>query len=546
MDESLWWRDGVIYQIYPRSFSDSNNDGFGDLNGIINKLGYLSNLGVDALWLSPIHPSLDVDFGYDVSDYYAIDSRYGTMNDFDRLMVDAHKKNIRIILDMVLNHTSDQHPWFQQSRLSRDNAYSDWYLWRESLPNGKPPNNWQSMTGGGGWEFDPLREQYYFHMFYKQQPDLNWRNPAVCKAMMDILRFWLEKGVDGFRFDVFNVFFKDKDFKNNPRKLGIRKFDCQHHVFDCDQPDLIPGLEEIRKLMDSFGDRYSVGEPFLPTPEKAAKYSAPGRLNAAFNFEFLTCSWKPDKFLQTILYSDQILDQESWSTYVLNNHDNKRSASRFTRGEDDRMLKAAAALLLTQRGTPFLYYGEEIGMRNVRLQKSEIKDPVGLHYWPFYIGRDGCRSPMQWNASENGGFSKASPWMKVHPDHPFRNVADQQENSISLFNFYKRLIQLRKENAALRRGAFIPLTYNPRKILAYLRQTGDQTILVVINFSWHPVKFFLGTVLARENWQLLLSSKREVLDNLKKDVFELSAYEAIILKQSPNPGDVQSQEVNGL
>jgi alpha-glucosidase len=537
MEEFKWWQDGIIYQVYPRSFSDSNNDGIGDLTGIMNRLDYFSNLDIDAIWLSPIYPSPDVDFGYDVSDYYAIDPRYGTMQDFDRLLVEAHRKNIRIILDMVLNHTSDKHPWFQQSRLSRENAYSDWYLWRDPLQNGKPPNNWQSRTGGGGWEFDPQRGQYYFHMFYKQQPDLNWRNPEVCKAMMDILHFWLEKGVDGFRFDVFNVFYKDKNFSNNPPKLGIRKFDCQQHVFDCDQPEMIPVLEEIRSLMDGYGDRFSVGEPFLSTPEKAAKYSAPGRLNTAFNFDFLTCPWKPDKFLQTILNFNQILETESWPTCVLNNHDTRRSASRFTRGEDDRLLKAAAALLLTQRGTPFLYYGEEIGMRDVQLQKSEIKDPVGLHYWPFYKGRDGCRSPMQWDASENGGFSKASPWMKVHSDYPFRNIADQQENSTSLFNFYRRLIQLRKENEALRRGAFIPLTFIPRKILAYLRQTEKQTIIVVINFSWRPIKFFLGSGLAQEKWRLMLSSKREELDNLKKNIIELGAFEATILEQSPTHGE---------
>ncbi len=529
-----WWRDGVIYQIYPRSFQDSNDDGIGDLRGIISRLGYLSELGIDAVWLSPIYPSPDVDFGYDVADYYNVDPKFGTMKDFEELVEETHRRGMRLIMDMVLNHTSDRHPWFLESRSSHDNAYSDWYLWRDPSSRGKAPNNWQSMVGGSGWEFDPRRDQYYFHMFYRQQPDLNWRNPDVRRAMMDVLRFWLEKGVDGFRFDVFNLFFKDKDFVDNPPRFGLRGFDRQEHIHDTDQPEMIPVIEEIRALMDGFaGDRYSIGEPFLPTAEKAARYSSPGRLNAAFNFDFLHCSWKPGQFQQKIEDWEHLLGSESWPSYVLNNHDSKRASSRFVRGEDDRLLKAAAALLLTQRGTPYLYYGEEIGMRDAPIGRGEIKDPVGLRYWPFYTGRDGCRAPMQWTGNEYGGFSRSKPWMKIHPDYPVRNAAGQLDNPYSLLSFYKGLIRLRREKEALRRGMFIPLTFNPQKVLAYLRQTEDQTILVAINFSRRPIKFFLGAGLAREKWRLLLSSKRDQLDNLHRNVLQLGRFEAVIIEQLP-------------
>lgn len=532
----LWWRDGVIYQVYTRSFSDSNHDGIGDLRGIIERLGYLKDLGIAALWLSPIHPSPDVDFGYDVSDYYQINPQFGLMADFEKLVEKAHDKGIRIILDMVLNHTSDQHDWFKQSRNSKDNPFSNWYIWREPAPGGKPPNNWQSMVGGSGWEFEPKRGQFYFHMFYKQQPDLNWRNPVVRQKMLDVLRFWLEKGVDGFRFDIFNVFFKDKDFTSNPPKLGLRGFDRQRHIHDIDQPEMLPLVEDIRRLMDQFVDRYSIGEPFLPTPEKAALYCAPDRFNAAFNFDLINAPWKPDQFQSRIEEWEQALDRDRWPVYVLNNHDNKRSSTRLVWGEDDRLLKAAAALLLTQRGTPFLYYGEEIGMRDVKVSRFEIKDPVGRKYWPFYIGRDGCRSPMQWSGKMYAGFSSRRPWMKIHSNYKGRNVSEQAVNPYSLLNFYRALIKLRRDKKALTNGVTIPLTFNPRKVLAYLRQTETQTILVAVNFSHRPVKFFLGTGLARQKWTMLLSSKRDELDNIKGNILQLEGLEAEILEQV-SPGN---------
>jgi len=284
MGEDFWWREGVIYQIYPRSFMDSNDDGIGDLIGILSRLDYLADLGVDAIWLSPICPSPDLDFGYDVSDYMAVDPKFGTLQDFDRLVEEAHRRGIRVILDLVLNHTSDQHPWFRAARSSREDPHHNWYLWKDALPNHRPPNNWQSVFGGSAWEYVPELNQYYYHMFYKEQPDVNWRNPQVRQAMLDVIRFWLERGVDGFRLDVFNMYFKHADFPDNPPALGLRGFDRQKHVYDADQPELIPLLADIRQLVDQYPQRYLVGETFLSAAERAAKYCSPELLLSVRSF----------------------------------------------------------------------------------------------------------------------------------------------------------------------------------------------------------------------------------------------------------------------
>ncbi|HZW03594.1 MAG TPA: alpha-glucosidase, partial [Anaerolineaceae bacterium] len=376
-DDFLWWRDGIIYQIYPRSFADSNADGIGDLNGITARLDYLQDLGIDAIWLSPINPSPDVDFGYDVADYLDIDPKFGTMADFDRLLAEAHGREIRIVLDLVLNHTSDRHPWFQQARSGRDNPYRDWYIWSDPAPGGSPPNNWASRFGGSGWELDPATGQYYFHMFYKEQPDLNFRNPAVRQAVLDVFRFWLEKGVDGFRLDVFNVYYKDADFRPNPARIGLIGWDRQFHRYDYDQPEMLPMLADIRALLDSYPERYAVGETFEASPAQAAAYTGADRLHATFNFRFTGCPWQPRCFLKAVQDWESALSVDDWPNYVLNNHDVPRSATRFGAGENDERLKVAATMLLTLRGTPFLYYGEEIGMRDISLPRAEILDPVG-------------------------------------------------------------------------------------------------------------------------------------------------------------------------
>ncbi|GAP14091.1 glycosidase [Longilinea arvoryzae] len=527
----LWWRDGVIYQIYPRSFADSNGDGIGDLPGILSKLDYLVELGVDALWLSPIYPSPDADFGYDVADYTAIDPKYGTLEDFDRLVQAAHQRGLRIVMDLVLNHTSNQHPWFLQSRSSRDDPYHDWYIWRDAMPGRRLPNDWQSVFGGSAWEWDEAAHQYYYHMFTRQQPDLNWRNPAVRKAMLDVFRFWLDRGVDGFRLDVFNVYFKDDRLRKNPRRLGRRPFDCQVHLYDCDRPEMLPLLQEIRALLDSVPERYAVGETFLSNTPKAAGYARPGLLHAAFDFSFLECGWNPAAFLKVIQAIDSQYNDGGWPTYVLGNHDVNRIATRYTRGEDDERLKVLATLLLTQRGTPFMYQGEEIGMRNVRVPRKEMKDPVGLRYWPIPVGRDGERSPMQWTGDEKAGFSRGTPWMRVHPDVTFRNVEALRRQPDSVFHVYRRLLRLRKELPALRNGIFLPLTYEPHSLLAYLRKNGDQTLLVALNFHRKRNRLVLGSELAMSGWRLAYSTRRTELPVLHDSVLVLEPYEAIILEQ---------------
>jgi alpha-glucosidase len=532
----LWWRDGIIYQIYPRSFADSNGDGIGDLGGIIARLDYLVHLGIDAIWLSPVNPSPDVDFGYDVSDYLDIDTQYGNLGDFDELVRQAHERGIRVILDLVLNHTSDRHPWFSESRKSRDNPYRDYYLWRDPKPGGGPPNNWLSIFGGPGWELDPETEQMYFHMFYKQQPDLNWRNPAVRSAMLEVLRFWLERGVDGFRLDVFNAYFKDARLANNPvRWMGLRPFDRMEHCRDIDQPEMLPLLREVRELLDAYPERYTVGETFLDTNGMAGCYAGPDKLHGTFDFGLQRSKWRAGDFSQAVLQWEQSLPDDAWPTWVLNNHDLSRTATRYRHGiraEDDSRLKVAAALLLTLRGTPYLYYGEEIGMRDIHLAHREILDPIGQRYWPFYKGRDGCRAPMQWNGESKAGFTAEDvrPWLPLHPDYKARNVETQEADPNSLFNFYRRLIALRRSSKALLGGMRIPLTYGTNYILAYLRQSPEETVLVALNFSGRGQRLVLGRHLAEQRWEFMLSSRRKQAPTVRDGLMPLLPYEALLLR----------------
>ena len=535
MNDFLWWRDGIIYQIYPRSFADSNGDGLGDLAGITARLDYLAELGVDAIWLSPIYPSPDKDFGYDVSDYGDVDPRFGSLADFDVLVREAHQRGIRVILDMVLNHTSDQHPWFQESRRSRDNPKQDWYLWKDPRPEGgrgvgRPPNNWQSCFGGRAWTYVPERGQYYYHMFLPEQPDVNWRNPAVRQAMFDVFRFWLERGVDGFRLDVFNVYFKDAAYRDNPPRWGLRGFDRQQHTYDCDQPEMFPLLRELRALLDSYPERYAVGETFLATPEKAASYCGADKLHAAFNFEFTACPFRADRFLRAIQRWETAVGDRVWPTYVLSNHDLPRSATRYARGEDDARAKVVLGLLLTLRGTPFLYYGEEIGMRDIHLRRSEILDPPGRRYWPFYKGRDGCRSPMQWDDRPYAGFSTSRPWLPVHPNYRQRNVLAQREDEDSLLTFTRRLIALRREKVALRRGDFHLVSEARQPGLAYLRTYGEQTLLIGLNFSSRPLDLSVNShLLPATTWQILFSSHAASTASFKAGKLHLAPDEVCIL-----------------
>ena len=528
MADFLWWRDGIIYQIYPRSFADSNGDGLGDLCGMIDKLDYLADLGVDALWLSPIYPSPDKDFGYDVSNYVDIDPRFGSLADFDLLLSEAHKRGLRIILDLVMNHTSDQHEWFIESRSSCDNPKADWYIWSPpSQGKKRVPNAWQSIFGGRAWAYAPERDQYYYHMFVPGQPDLNWRSPQVRAAMLDVVRFWLERGVDGFRLDVFNMYFKDEQLRNNPTKFGIRAFDRQQHIYDYDKPEMIPLLNEFRGLLDAYPERYSVGEPFISDREKIIQYAGTDKLHAVFNFEFTKSRFDPGRYVKYILDWEELYAKQGiWPNYVMGNHDLPRMATRHTQGEDDSRLKVLMALLLTLRGTPFLYYGEEIGMRDISLRRSEILDPPGKRYWPFYKGRDGCRSPMQWENTPYAGFSPVKTWLPVHPNYQMRNVKAQQNNPTSMLNFTRNMIRLRRGNAALRCGDFKLLTERPRNVLAYLRQSPEQTILVALNFKNRSATL---ENIPPGKWNLLLSTARDpVPENAQR--LQLAPYEVLMLE----------------
>ncbi|MDK2980815.1 MAG: alpha-glucosidase [Chloroflexota bacterium] len=527
MKDFLWWRDGVIYQIYPRSFADSNDSGIGDLNGITAHLDYLQELGIDAIWLSPINPSPDVDFGYDVSDYNAIDPKFGTMKDFEHLVAQADKRGIRIVMDLVLNHTSDQHEWFRQSRSARDNPYRDWYMWHDPDGHGQPPNNWLSVFGGKGWEWDERTRAFYYHMFYKEQPDLNWRNPKVRAAMLDVFRFWADKGVKGFRLDVFNVYFKDDQLRSNPfGHIARRPFDSQKHLYDFDQPALVDALQDIRRVLDGYDETYAVGETFFSTPEKAAGYCGEDLLHATFNFDLLESRWNAERFARLIESQMQTLGADKWPTQVLNNHDTVRTASRFGQGEDDERLKVAAALLLTLRGTPFMYYGEEIGMRDIHLKRGQILDPIGKRYWPFFVGRDGCRAPMQWDAGANAGFGDAQPWLPVNPDYPQRNVAAQTAQTDSLLNFYKQLLALRRTSAALTRGDLTVLDNLPRGVLGYRRSADTEGALVLLNFGGAEQSLTLPASPA--GWQVRLSSTGRAAGALPAEI-RLAGSEALIL-----------------
>lgn len=526
----LWWRDGVIYQIYPRSFADSNGDGIGDLQGIISRLDYLADLGVDGIWLSPINPSPDVDFGYDVSDYRDIDPKYGTMQDFLQLLREAHERNIHIILDLVLNHSSDQHPWFLESRSSIESEKRDWYLWKAGRDGeNHPPNNWQAVFGGRAWEYDENTGEFYYHMFCKEQPDLNWRNPQVKSEMMDIFRFWSDLGVDGFRLDVFNEYFKDAQFRSNPSEFGIRPFDRQKHLYDTNQPEMFAVVREIRSLLDGYNERYVVGETFMSTQETAAAYCAPGMLHAAFDFSLLHSPFNAASMLKNYVTWENELDENAWPNNVLNNHDTPRSATRYHAPDNDEKLKVAAAMLLTLRGTPYLYYGEEIGMRDVHVKRSELQDPVGKRYWPLPVGRDGCRSPMQWTAETGAGFSSSKPWIKLHPNHMVRNVSTQHANPDSLLNFYKALMKMRKENLALRRGSFRTLTVEPKDVWVYLREGEGQTLLVALNFAARERTVHLPG-LSDRNWELLLSSNVARGLGFSGGELKLAGFEAAILR----------------
>ena len=530
-----WWQEGVIYQIYPRSFADDDGDGVGDLRGIIAHLDHLNDgtpnsLGVDAIWLSPVYPSPGYDFGYDVADYCDIAPLFGTLADFNRLIAEAHRRGMRVLMDMVVNHTSHQHPWFVESRAARENPKRDWYIWRDARAGGGRPNKWESVFGGRAWQWDEATQQYYYHMFLKEQPDLNWRNPDVRRAVMQVFRFWLERGVDGFRLDVVNAYFKDADLRDNPSKLGIRGYDRQAHVYDMDRPELIGVYRELNTLLAEYGERMAVGEIMEATHAKVARYSGPGRLPLAFNFEFTRQPWQARAFARAVARCEASLGEAGWPCYVLSNHDVPRHASRYGGRFAVERAKVAAAMLLTLRGTPFLYYGEEIGMRDGRIPRAQIQDPPGKHYWPLYGGRDPERTPMPWSAEEGAGFSRGRPWLPINRDYREVNVAAQRDDPHSVFSFYRQLIWLRKASVALRQGSYHPLIQAPRHAQAYLRDAPGQRMLVALNFSAQPLVAPFNEPLPRAAWRLRLSTHAAAHEPMQGGSIHLRPYEACIFE----------------
>jgi alpha-glucosidase len=480
-----WWQHAVFYEIYPRSFADSNNDGIGDLNGITAKLDYLKDLGIDAIWISPCFPSPQVDFGYDVSDYDNIDPMYGTLADFDKLASEAKKRGIHIILDFVVNHSSDQHKWFLDSKSSRTAVHRDWYIWRDGKGD-QPPNNWTSEFGGSAWTLDPTTNQYYYHYFYAAQPDLNWRNPAVKDAMFDVTRFWYKRGVSGFRLDAVDTLYEDPDLKDNPGAEGKNAFGDpnQQRIYNTKLPELHDALRGLRKIADEY-NAVLIGETWTHDIAELNRYYGEGNNEIQLPMDFLFT--KVDK-LSADEFRKQIAAVNSasgWPTFVISNHDIVRSYERYGDGvHNDQIAKLMAGLYLTLRGTPILYYGEEIGMKTTPpTRKEEVQDPEGRTGWPKEKGRDGERTPMQWDESKNAGFSDAKPWLPVPPSSKTHNVADELKDTDSILSFYKSVLNLRHTNKALLDGSYVPLNENDKNVLTYLRVYKDETVLVALNMT---------------------------------------------------------------
>ncbi len=514
-----WWKHAVIYEAYPRSFQDSNGDGVGDLKGITERLDYLQSLGINAIWLSPIYPSPQVDFGYDISDYENVDPQYGNLADFDQLVAEAKKRNIRIIMDMVMNHTSDKHPWFIESKSSRNNPKRDWYIWRDGKGPGIPPNNWQSAFGHSAWKYDPTTKQWYYHKFYAEQPDLNWRNPKVEKAMFDSVRFWLDRGVAGFRLDAIPTLFEDPELRDEKETGGVNAFGDPNidGSYTENLPEVHDVMRSLRKLVASYpGDRVLIGETYLPNIQELDKwYGGAGRneLNLPMDMQIGFINK-----LDASLFRQRIEDVETkvhgnQPLIVFDNHDNPRSWDRYGDGVHDAAIaRVIATMLFTTRATAMMYYGQEIGMVTTPpKRKEDVKDPVGLVGWPKEKGRDGERTPMQWDTSKNAGFSTADEtWLPVAPNYKTVNVQVEDAASDSLLNWYKQLIQMRATNPALREGPLTMLDRTNPNVLSYVRKgsAGSPSVVVALNFTAQPETISLnltGTGVTGTNVKTLLT-----------------------------------------
>ena len=540
--DDLWWKHAVIYEIYPRSFQDSTNDGIGDIKGIERRLPYLKDLGVDAIWITPMYPSPQIDFGYDISDYETIDPQYGTMQDFDSLMKEANSLGLRVIMDVVLNHTSDQHPWFKESKSSRNDPKRDWYIWRDGK-NGGPPNNWQSWFGHSAWTLDPTTGQYYYHYFYVQQPDLNWRNPEVRKAMYDVMRFWLDKGVAGFRLDAVSRLFEDPNLHDDPYLPGYNAFGDRNikHKYTDDLPEIHDVFREIRKLADSYpGHPVLLSEADEPTIAELSKmYGAhDDEIQLPMDFQIADVNELSAPKFRKLFEEVENNPAHGWPEYFFSNHDQQRQWDRYGDGKhNDQIAKLMAMLELLPRATPQMYYGEEIGMRNTDPQRKEdVRDPVGITGWPKDKGRDGERTPMQWSSAvPNAGFTApdVKPWLPIPPNARTVNVEVQSGESESLLNFYKSLLKLRHSEPALMSGDYLTLNPDDPHVFSFLRRpsSGGRSVVVALNMSAQKqtVKFDLKRQHVKSNAASVLQSNFEAAASVELGAITLPPFGAILL-----------------
>lgn len=524
----IWWQTGVLYQIYPRSYKDSNDDGIGDLPGIIEKLDHIKDLGVKGVWISPFYKSPMADFGYDVSDYTGIHPMFGTMEDFDRLLAAVHKRDLKLILDFVPNHSSSEHPWFQESKSSRDNPKRDWYIWKDPAPGGGPPNNWGSAFGGSGWEYDEKTGQYYYHAFLKEQPDLNWRNPEVQAAMLDAMRFWLDKGVDGFRVDVMWHMVKDEQFRNNPPNPDYTEekspYDKLLQVYNTDQFEVHDIVKKMRQVMEEYDERVMIGEIYLPVDKLVAYYGQNNEgAHLPFNFQLVMTPWDARKIEVAVNKYEGALPPGGWPNWVLGNHDNSRIATRIGKEQ----IKNAAILLLTLRGTPTVYYGEELGMTDVEIPANRVQDPQEKNIPGKGLGRDPERTPMQWDTSKNAGFSEGEPWLPLMENHAEINVERQKQQPESMLNFYKRLIAMRNSEEALKTGNYIPVPASGN-MLSYIREGKHKCILIALNLG----EATENCVPEIKDWSgnVRIATHPELEKNVLKNNIYLGANQGIIME----------------
>jgi alpha-glucosidase len=512
-----WWRRGVIYQVYPRSFQDTDGDGIGDLRGVTQRLDYLAWLGVDALWISPFYPSPMADFGYDVADYCDVDPIFGTLDDFDALVARAHALGLKVILDLVPNHSSDHHPWFRESRSSRDNPKRDWYIWRDAKPDGSPPNNWISDFGGPAWTWDEPTAQYYAHAFLPEQPDLNWRNPAVRAAMHEVMRFWLARGADGFRIDVIWHIIKDASFSDNPLNPAWTPDLAEMHrvlqTRSTDQPEIQDVIRGLRQIGDAFPDRVLLGEIYLPIGRLVSYYGEDGSgVHLPLNFHLIETPWRADALADLIRRYEGALPPGAWPNWVLGNHDRPRIATRI----GEAQARAAAMLLLTLRGTPTLYYGDELGLADVPIPSLRARDPRELREPGKGLNRDPVRTPMPWGASAGAGFTTGEPWLPLGEGHAGRNVEALRAEPHSILNLYRALLFLRRSRPSLAVGDILNVAADGG-VLGYERRHRDERTLVRLNLSDAPAPpgaigdVLLSTSMSRASLAMLAPGEGVIL-----------------------------------